>query len=602
MLIKRQLRRLIIIIFAVIFVVTVFVYSDTRAQIVSQLYYRNLSKRYVDLLTQAAARVEVYVQQSLSAVEKFAFSPELDAIDDFSALDITVVNDAVSRFALSFPEIAYIRIFDGIFSQLLFSNNADDVTSVTADSIQLKAIDQLMQDDAYVSQLVDLIADQDSAVALLLDSADNTIVYSVPIPPSSSSLGKFIVVYSVPSEMERILGREQLLDAQEKIVILKDGILLNALRLINYESIVKGGLVNSAQLVFDNRFEYINLQTPGVFGTYYYLVPATRFQLSNGLRIAIYAILLATLLLFALLIIRVAQDDKTIVRERMRLFQLRLLRILRKNDSLGEQQLNMFISSEKERVYHKVVNGLRGDPDIQQYFERQWVNLLTALRIAGVLSVPPHPNLPHAHADYAPSQHASPVRAQEAVEQEGDVVASLPAQEKVAAEDLLEGLGDAPTAEIADTAMLEINDLSDSEVLLGTPASDSGEGLEAGNLPTSMDDLAEYLDEPVEEIVAAEEQMGNLIADINPPSEPDAREKRVGVVFKEDIAIPPSVHLPEAEEESVVDDYDGLFAHARRLKYDAIIARQSGMYAINPNLHPHTKADEELRQLIDAIS
>lgn len=604
MLITRQIKQLILVVFAVIAATVGLAYLDTRAQIISQLYYQNLFKRYVYVLEQAAGQTEVYLQQSLSTVEEFASNVELDSISDLNISDATAVNDAISRFMLSFSEVVYVRIFDGEFFQLLFSNNEDDFVNSTADSVQLKAIDQLVEDDAHVSKLIDLSVGEYSAAMLLLNSTNNTIAYSVRVPSSSPSLEKVIVVYSTFSEAERILSQEQLIDSQERIVTFGNGILLNAIHSINYGTIAENELASSAQLVFDGQFEYMNLQTSGAFATYYYFVPTARFQFPYSLQMAMYAILFVTLLLFSLLIIRVVQDAKIVVRERMRLFQSRLLRILHKRKTLSQQQIDTFIFSEKERIYQKITNGLQDDPTIEQYFEQRWDNLLTALRMTGALSIPAHSDLPHDSADQASRQQVSPAHEEKARAEKNDsnIVESLVEQERVAAVDLAEEIEDISAVEIAGMAMRELEGVPDEKDSLGTIEPEREEEAGVDDLSLSVDDPIGYLDETVGEMTGVEDQLEDLVADIEPLSEIDAEEKRTGVLFKEDLAASSSVRLPDVEEDVPIDANNGLFARAKHLKYDAIIARQSGMYAINPNLHSGAQTDDELRNLIDSIS
>lgn len=544
--------------------VLVSIYVETRTQLVAQFYQRNLLKYHTSSLAQSVVVLEAYIQHSRAMVEEFASDPVLDAVYGTDDSSLALVGAAISRLTLALPETAYIRLFDATFSRLAFSNNPSDIAQRVANQVQLKTITQLDDVDTHIAQLRVLREDEGFASAVLFNAADHTIVYYFcPATSLSDSTERCVAVYSLFTEAENLLSQSQLLGDQERLLVIGDTLLLNALRSIDYENLAASELTNNTQIIFDEQFAYTNLQLTGTFGVYNYFVSTSSIRLPRLLALLVYSILIITLLLFILLVSQTSQDAETVIKERLRLFRLRLLRIVRGKRTITAHALDNFILSAKARVYQKVIHGLKIDSVAERYFEQQWGNMLAALQIAGVLSIPA------SRLSSAQSQPSATVGAAAAIPPPITVPPEVPLAP-----------ADEP-ALIGSATVQGLDNISDIENFVATERAGAGRSTEpAAELMTILD-------------VTADEGESASARGVDAGESDDKPEESAAQLLS----------FPAAEHDVAIEPHSGLFAHARHLKYDAIIARRSsGIYEINDSMNSQARIDTELRRLVEAIS
>ena len=578
------------------------VWFGNHVQAIPQFYYRNVFANYERSLVQSVDRIEEYLASRTDLVTRFAQNSVFSDTGNnaYGAADLIVIQDAISRLSLSFPEGEYIQIFDNDFSRLLFTNNQDDITEQSSQRIELKSIDQILDAYNYLIKVQNIDIQMRTHAGVLFNADQNNIIYYVSTVSDSSRGGVTIIVHSSLMEIDHILTEFQLRNSQEQSVVFDQGLLLNGLRTVVYDKAYISNFEHNSKIVFDHEFEFINMKVSGRFGDYNYLTKTNNFVVPQSISAVFYTVLLITVILFILLSSRMRHDSNTIIRERIRKFRNRLIYFIRRNNIADRANITQFIHKEKQKIYQKVIKGLRQDASVTDYFEKNWRALLIALNSAGIIETTP---ISGNERSLLENKNSANVHVHRQLERDN------------VAPELLVDSDDPPDIKPTRGIKEKLTVEQSPETLNIASTKRATEDIDPGNIGghITQENRADINIKPESELEKINKDNNKIAhADLQKDIEEDVGGPDITAT---DISQQPHIDTGSSAIKNTTPpmpkrlisqhthkEKSGLLAWARLLKHQTTIIQRNGIYSVNDVTAVSKNADEELSYLVESIS
>ncbi len=530
-----------VVLFAVFAVIA---FAGLFNSIESRFYQPMVSRGIESRLQKVARAQEQYSNILFKRFETFASEPSVRTLSDSRPSDEQVKEREKKRSSLLIETRALkgIRLIDQNGINILYSSFSSDILSEQKGKTTFKKYSELVARFPSPEIAFPLIRASETGFTIFRDGVGNRLVFSVPFKNSEEKIIGTMAFYLDPSDLNRFLYDEKLIDVTGFGELLSDSAgfggyvfaLPNAGRTAAEKAVLEKWQMQTQEnavsfslldVELPQELEEIDAKKPSLViysiknrlsGYSAWVYDATIFVFPDSVRFLLLLLAFITLFLIVFLFFSLKRDDMTIIRERIKKFHLSFV-----VESVNSSSLPPNVLEQKERINSEIKKSLgrrlkKHESEVDALLESSWDNIFSALGIqkksavdeanlrrilTEVLNgkiaenarapVPPAPQIEQTNPATNVSEEVADA---ETVEE----VADAETAEEIANVEVAEEIADAETVEeVADAETVE--EVEDAEAAEEVADAESVEKVEDAE---SVEEIADA--ETVEEIAEAE--------------------------------------------------------------------------------------------------
>ncbi|NBF40096.1 MAG: hypothetical protein GVY14_06735, partial [Spirochaetes bacterium] len=342
---------------------------DRGAEVLDS-YHENSRERFGAVLTEPAVRSVYRVNQSRD--------------------DILARRNFFARLQEQVASLAFVRFVDSGAERLWYSTLPADVTSETDFRREYAPLSELGGETSPA----DLVLPVDGSPDIVLDPDGNHFVYRFPVEDEFGIVQGTALFYVGPNGATDALVRNDVVEVGQRVVIAGDeriianyaprfgASLREEIASVDFDR--AGG--NQSVLTSGEGVEYLVFSQPlGTTGRILYLSPLSAFQMNEAMRWVLLSSTFLTVFLLAFLVLNVRQDPEVVLTERIKRFQINLLRELFETGEKPDwEQKRIELEERKEEVNREIKRGIgrlspSKEQEVDDLLAKSWDEILNVI-------------------------------------------------------------------------------------------------------------------------------------------------------------------------------------------------------------------------------
>ncbi|MGI9256903.1 MAG: hypothetical protein ACR2PY_08225 [Salinispira sp.] len=390
----KNLKKFLISLITGIIITTVFfIFGQTGLfrKIEATFYDSQVLRQKDDKLDQVYTVFVEYQSEIIGNAQELLYSPAFRrafAVNQIAA-DIASRQDQITAFSRTYPAFVSLRFFDEDFLQLHYSSRISDIESRVSGGINYFPVENLSlipdpADNIDTSELQNVGEWQ----RIVLEEPQ-ILVYFFPLYDDFDIFAGWGMLEIDLSSLNSIFLKQQLILYGENIYVFSpEGIFLNGAEYPNdLFSLLRAqwpAFRNNEDVVLnvDSRGDVLVRIRDGEDIDLVYLIPLSELTLTPFMGVFLILVIFFTSFLVLFLIFNLRQDSEVIVRDRIKQFQLDLLR--QAVDKQGKIDINLWQSElrlRKDVLRNKIVKGIpsRDKKFYDSFIDKSWNDILDIL-------------------------------------------------------------------------------------------------------------------------------------------------------------------------------------------------------------------------------
>ena len=342
-----------------------------RGAEVLDTYHENNRERFGAILTEPAVRSVYRVNQSRD--------------------DILARRNFFARLEEQVTSLAFVRFVDSDAERLWYSTLPSDVSSET----------DFRREYAPLAELggeilpAELVLPADGSPDIVLDPEGNHFVYRFPVEDEFGIVQGTALFYVGPNGATDALVRNDVIEVGQRLVIAGDERIIanyaprfgSALREETVSvDLDRAGGGNQSVLTSGEGVDYLVFSQPlESVGRILYLSPLSAFRMNEVMRWVLLSSTFLTVFLLAFLILNIRQDPEVVLTERIKRFQINLLReLFETGDKPDWEQKRVELEERKEEVNREIKRGIgrlspSKEKEVDDLLEKSWDEILNVI-------------------------------------------------------------------------------------------------------------------------------------------------------------------------------------------------------------------------------
>ncbi len=342
-----------------------------RGAEVLDTYHENNRERFGAILTEPAVRSVYRVNQSRD--------------------DILARRNFFARLEEQVTSLAFVRFVDSGAERLWYSTLPSDVISETDFRREYAPLAELGAEILPA----ELVLPADGSPDIVLDPEGNHFVYRFPVEDEFGIVQGTALFYVGPNGATDALVRNDVIEVGQRLVIAGDERIIanyaprfgSALReeIASFD-LGRAGGGSQPVLTSGEGVDYLVFSQPlDTVGRILYLSPLSAFRMNEVMRWVLLSSTFLSVFLLAFLVLNIRQDPEVVLTERIKRFQINLLRELFETGEKPDwEQKRIELEERKEEVNREIKRGIgrlspSKEKEVDNLLEKSWDEILNVI-------------------------------------------------------------------------------------------------------------------------------------------------------------------------------------------------------------------------------
>ena len=341
-----------------------------RGAEVLDTYHANNQQRFSAILTEPAVRSVYRVNQSRD--------------------DIVARRNFFARLEEQVTSLAFVRFVDTEAERLWYSTLAQDVISESDFRREYAPLSEV----GGGTEPAELVLPPEAGPDIVLDPDGNHFVYRFPVEDEFGIVQGTALFYLGPSGATDALVRNDVIEVGRRLVIAGDDRIItnyaprfaDELREAIASVDLDRGADNQPILTSGEGVDYLVFsQALDTAGRVLYLSPLSTFRMNEVMRWVLLSSTFLSVFLLAFLILNIRQDPEVVLTDRIKRFQINLLRELFETGETPDwEQKRMELEERKEEVNREIKRGIgrlspAKEEEVDDLLEKSWDEILNVM-------------------------------------------------------------------------------------------------------------------------------------------------------------------------------------------------------------------------------
>ncbi len=384
-------------------VFSVFAFSGLFDYIETTFFDPRVRQRFEDQLSSAESVSRQYHEATIQNIAGVVQNPSFRRLlrTNQSREDIVARQNLIGLLSSESPSFSSVRIFVDGGERLVYSSDEGDIREQNAFRREYLPTTELPEE---VTALVTGEIPQSPEIELLLEQ--NLIAYRVPFLDEFETPQGTALFFFGTLGLENRLTREGLLVPSDGAVVVRDdAVILNAApgQADSLRSSVNEGWdqISSPEWSFptvslEGEVPFVVFATLSPEGIWYlWMAPESEFHMTTGMRVILLASVVLSTFLLVFLLLNLRQDPVLVVSERIKRFQINLLRrYFEAGEKVSWEAWQQELANRREELTADIKRGIgrlpkEREPEVDELISRSWDEIIGVIGSRARLESPP---------------------------------------------------------------------------------------------------------------------------------------------------------------------------------------------------------------------
>jgi len=373
-------------------VFTVLAFSGLFNYLETTFYDPRVSENVRQTLSQGVTLLEGYHRTVRERFGTVLSEPAVQAVfrANQSREDIQARANYFGRLQEELPSLSYVRFIGATGQRLWYSTRPQDILSESNVSRTYKPLENIES----AIPVADLVLQSSDTPDILLDALNNQFIYRFPVIDEFDINRGTALFYVSTSGVGNLFMRNGVIDPGQRVAVGQNSAVLfnlsnalaDALQTAvesNWNAIESGGGTGGPIIKSGDYGSFLVFTAPvNPVGTAVYLAPESLFRMNSFTRIVLLSAVFLTTFLVVFLILNLRQDPMVVLAERVKRFQINLVReYMESKEELDWQRWQTELEDRREETTDEIKKGigkLRGkkEKEVDELINKSWDEIL----------------------------------------------------------------------------------------------------------------------------------------------------------------------------------------------------------------------------------